>query len=237
MRIRSALASLASLAALLALTACQGSIQPPTDVPQGATVKGVAAPPVTSTTGAKAGASAAPAPPVSVAAKEPPVSAAAKEPPVSVTAKEPPRRTDVEIKSMTKDEIRGWREGRAMTLARVAEKNHYPAPYFALKLTSELALFEDQIAPMRAIHDALRRRAMQLGRQLLEEETKLQLYFEDQEKDPPKLEAIVRESARLRGEIRLMHLQADIETRKILNQDQLVKYEALRGSDPAEDGK
>jgi hypothetical protein len=138
---------------------------------------------------------------------------------------------------MTKDEIRAWREGRAMTLARVAEKNHYPAPYFALKMVSELALFEDQIAPMRAIYDTLRRRAMQLGRQLLDEETKLELYFEDQEKDPPKLEAIVRESARLRGEIRLLHLQADIETRKILSQDQLVKYEALRGNDPAEDGK
>jgi hypothetical protein len=220
-----------SLAIALALTACQGSIQPPTDVPQGATVNGVAAPPATSTTAATAASKPST---TSVAA------ASTAERPVvtpNAAAKEPPRRTDVELKAMTKDEIRAWREGRAMTQARVAEKNHYPAPYFALMMVWELALFEDQIAPMRAIHDTLRRRTMQLGRQLLEEETKLELYFEDQEKDPPKLEAIVRESARLRGEIRLMHLQADVETRKILNQDQLVKYEALRGFDPAEDGK
>jgi hypothetical protein len=216
-----------ALQVLTALTACQGSIQPPTDVPQGATVKGVAAPPATSTTGATA----------SKPAAAPPEARPAVAPPVNAAAKEPPRRTDVDLKGLTKEEIRGWREGRAMTQARVAEKNHYPAPYFALKMVSELALFEDQIAPMRAIHDTLHRRTMQLGRQLLDEETKLELYFEDQEKDPPKLAAIVRESARLRGEIRLMHLEADIETRKILSQDQLVKYEALRGFDPAEDGK
>jgi hypothetical protein len=227
MRTRS---SFFSLAVVLALTACQGSIQPPTDVPQGATAKGVAGAPATPTRGAT--------PPMSSTSTTSSTSSTSSTPPpASTAAKEPPRRTDVEIRTMTKDEVRGWREGRAMTLARAAEKNHYPAPYFALKMISELALFEDQIAPMRAIFDALHRRAMQLGRQLLEEETKLELYFEDQEKDPPKLEAIVRESARLRGEIRLLHLQADIETRKILSQDQLVKYEALRGVDPAEDGK
>ncbi len=224
------------------LFGCQGHIQPPSDVPAGMHVEGVpdknAKPAAPATSAAPAVPAPSPSAPAAPATTSPTSRAPAEAPAPAVKHEEKaeaPRR--IELKAFSKDEVRGLREGRALDFAVVAEKNHYPAPYYALRLVSQMALFEDQIAPLKAIYAALNGRTRSLGAQLLDQEARIERYFEDQENDPEKLERLVRESARLRGEIRLLHLQADIETRKIVKPGQLVNYEAERGRDPAEDGK
>jgi hypothetical protein len=143
-----------------------------------------------------------------------------------------------DIHALSADEIRGYAEGRAMRFARAAEKNHNPAPYFVLKYRSELGLFDEQLIPVKAILDHEHAQAARLGKELLADQAKVELMLgnptgvHDEE-----LAALVREIARINGEIRLIHIEADVATKKLLRSDQQVQYDAIRSYDPEEDGR
>jgi hypothetical protein len=143
-----------------------------------------------------------------------------------------------EIQALSKDEIRGYKEGRAMRFGRAAEKNHNPSPYFLLKYKSELALFDEQLVPAKAILDRERATASRLGKDLLADQGKLeQLLGNPAGVRDEEMAALVREIARIQGEIRLVHLQADVAAKKLLNSEQQVQYDAIRSYDPDEDGR
>lgn len=145
---------------------------------------------------------------------------------------------DREIQGLSKDEIRGYKEGRAMRLGRAAEKNHNPSPYFLLKYKSELGLFDEQTVPAKAILDRERTIASRLGKDLLVNQGKLeQLLGNPAGSHDDEVAALVREIARIQGEIRLVHLQSDVAAKKLLNSEQQVQYDALRSYDPDEDGR
>jgi hypothetical protein len=146
--------------------------------------------------------------------------------------------TSGEIRALSTDEIRGIAEGRALRFGRAAEKNHNPTPYFLIKYRSELALFDEQLIPAKAILDRERTQAAKLGKELLADQAKLELVLgaptgaRDEE-----VAALAREIARIQGEIRLVHLQADVAAKKLLNSDQQVQYDSIRSYDPDEDGR
>jgi hypothetical protein len=143
-----------------------------------------------------------------------------------------------EIQGLSKDEIRGYKEGRAMRFGRAAEKNHNPSPYFLLKYRSELGLFDEQTVPAKAILDRERAIASRLGKDLLENQGKLeQLLNNPAGSRDDEVAALVREIARIQGEIRLVHLQSDVAAKKLLNSEQQVQYDAIRSYDPDEDGR
>lgn len=143
------------------------------------------------------------------------------------------------LRGVSADEIRGFTEGRALRLARAAEKNHNPAPYYILKYRSELGLFDEQLTPARAILEQERAQASKLGKELLADEAKLEVLLANLSggNHDEQIAALTREIARLEGEIRLVHLQADVAAKKLLNSTQQVQYDALRSYDPAEDGR
>jgi hypothetical protein len=143
-----------------------------------------------------------------------------------------------EIQGLSKDEIRGYKEGRAMRFGRAAEKNHNPSPYFLLKYRSELGLFDEQTVPAKAILDRERAIASRLGKDLLENQGKLeQLLNNPAGSHDDEVAALVREIARIQGEIRLVHLQSDVAAKKLLSSEQQVQYDAIRSYDPDEDGR
>ncbi len=143
-----------------------------------------------------------------------------------------------EIQALSKDEIRGYKEGRAMRFGRAAEKNHNPSPYFLLKYRSELALFDEQLVPAKAILDRERSQASSLGKDLLAGQAKLEALLDNVNGSrDDEVAALVREIARIQGEIRLVHLQADVAAKKLLNSDQQVQYDSIRSYDPDEDGR
>ncbi len=78
------------------------------------------------------------------------------------------------IRALSADEIRGLTEGRALRFGRAAEKNQNPTPYFLLKYRSELALFDEQMTPARAIMESERAQASKLGKEMLADEAKLE---------------------------------------------------------------
>jgi hypothetical protein len=143
-----------------------------------------------------------------------------------------------DIHALSADEIRGLTEGRAMRFGRAAEKNHNPAPYFLLKYKSELALFDEQLIPAKAILDRERAQASKLGKELIADQAKLEGRLNDPNGSrDDEVAALVREIARIQGEIRLVHLQADVAAKKLLNSDQQVQYDSIRSYDPEEDGR
>lgn len=141
------------------------------------------------------------------------------------------------IHGVSADEIRGYTEGRALRFGRAAEKNHNPSPYYILKYKSELALFDEQLTPARAILDRERSQASKLGKELLADETKLETLLSTPGSREDQVAELTREIARLEGEIRLVHLEADVAAKKLLNSSQQVQYDAVRSYDPEEDGR
>ncbi len=141
------------------------------------------------------------------------------------------------LRGVSADEIRGYTEGRALRFGRAAEKNHNPSPYYILKYKSELALFDEQLTPARAILERERAQASRLGKELLADEAKLETLLATPGSREDQVADLTREIARLEGEIRLVHLEADVAAKKLLNSSQQVQYDAVRSYDPEEDGR
>jgi Spy/CpxP family protein refolding chaperone len=134
-----------------------------------------------------------------------------------------------EIKSLSATEIQGYLEGREMSLAKAAELNGYPDPAHVLEMGTQLQLTPHQ----RAKAEHLKRStkvAARLGHWLVEAERRLNLIFAKGEADDEKITVLVRQIGGLEAEIRLVHLRADIEMRRVLTADQIKKYEQERGS-------
>ncbi|HWP43937.1 MAG TPA: Spy/CpxP family protein refolding chaperone [Blastocatellia bacterium] len=134
-----------------------------------------------------------------------------------------------EIKALSPEEIKAYLEAQGMGLARAAELNHYPGPKHVLDLASELQLTETQAQEARSSFERMRREAARLGALIVERERELDRLFASRQIDASKLESLTREIARLQGELRLTHLKAHLEMRAALSDEQVKKYDHLRG--------
>ncbi len=106
----------------------------------------------------------------------------------------------------------------------------FPDPSSPLAYASELAMFEDQLAPLRALADRLRAQvaALEAGRGAAQ--AALEGELEKSDRDAAQIRALASEVARIDAESTLMQLEARLETRRILRPDQLVKLRALRSA-------
>jgi Spy/CpxP family protein refolding chaperone len=134
-----------------------------------------------------------------------------------------------ESKTLSADEVQGLLNGDGMGMARAAELNHYPGPRHVLDLTSQLQLSEAQRSKAQQIYDRMHDEAIHLGRAILFKEEELDNTFKKDEVDSNKLKTLVMETARLRGELRLVHLFAHLEMKRVLSRGQIEKYDELQG--------
>lgn len=137
-----------------------------------------------------------------------------------------PERT---IKSMPAERIEGLEEGRGLGYARPAELNGHPGPMHVLELAGELDLDDDQRRRTRALYETMRERATALGRELIEVEAEMDRAFADSDISRERLVELVSESARIEGQLRLVHLQAHLEQVELLDSKQVAEYMRLRG--------
>lgn len=137
------------------------------------------------------------------------------------------------IKAMSEDEVQGYLDGRGVGLALPAELNHYPGPRHALDLADSLKLTATQRKQFRDIYDPMHARALVLGRQLVDIETAIDSAFATRQMTAPKLGKLLRESARVTGELRLTHLEAHLRVFPLLTPAQVKEYDRLRGYDGA----
>lgn len=143
-----------------------------------------------------------------------------------------------EIRGLSAQEIEDLREGRGMGLARAAELNGFPGPRHVLDAAeaAQLSLTPAQLAAVKARFARMSAEARRLGENILREEQALEVAFRAGTLSEPALRARVGRLATLHGELRLVHLRAHLETRALLDPQQLHRYNVLRGYVGPEDG-
>jgi hypothetical protein len=141
------------------------------------------------------------------------------------------------VKALSDDEIAALRKGEGMGMAKAAELNGYPGPAHVLQLAGPLGLTDAQRRDVQAIFNRMSAAAKPLGGELIAQEQILDQLFATREITPDRLAAASTAIAELQGRLRAVHLSAHLETRALLNTDQIARYEQLRGyGDPQAPG-
>ena len=139
---------------------------------------------------------------------------------------------DVGLKGFSDEEIRGLLNGEGMGVAKAAELNHYPGPRHVLDLADHLHLSETQRTETQKIFDRMREEAVRYGKRVIEKEKQLENLFAGNNVNQNKIKKLIQEIARLRGELRFVHLQAHLAMKHILSPEQIKNYDLLRGYGP-----
>ena len=138
------------------------------------------------------------------------------------------------IKALSDEDVAALLKGEGMGFAKPAELNGYPGPKHVLDLAVQLKLTADQRQQVQAIFDRMSAAAKPLGAALVERERLLDQLFAKGDITPDRVAAETAGIGKLQGRLRSVHVAAHLETRALLNPDQIALYEHLRGySDPA----
>jgi hypothetical protein len=133
------------------------------------------------------------------------------------------------IKALSDDDLAALRNGEGMGMAKAAELNGYPGPKHVLDLAQQLKLTDAQRRDVQAIFDRMNATAKTLGGELIAQEQALDQLFAEGNMTPDRLAAATAAIAELQGRLRTVHLSAHLDTRALLNPDQIARYGHLRG--------
>src|SRR3970282_819017 len=89
-----------------------------------------------------------------------------------------------------------------------AERNGFPGPKHVLELKEKLGLTPDQIRQKQDLRRTVKRAAVTAGGNIVKAEEDLFQSFENGSVTEKSLQTRLHEIARMRGELRLLHLQA-----------------------------
>jgi Spy/CpxP family protein refolding chaperone len=134
-----------------------------------------------------------------------------------------------EIKALAGEEIAALLAGEGMGLALAAELNRYPGPRHVLDLADALKLTPVQREQVRGTFQSMQRQAIDLGRQIVEQERQLDHMFAARHIDDARLTEATSALGRLQGELRRVHLAAHLRTTAVLTDAQVKEYDVLRG--------
>ena len=133
------------------------------------------------------------------------------------------------IKSLSKQDVADYIDGKGMGFAKAAELNGYPGPAHVLELADKLALTPAQKARTEELFGRMQMRARELGVRLIEEERRLDELFASKTVSHQSLATAVSSIAAIQSELRATHLQAHLDQTAILNAAQKAEYSQLRG--------
>ena len=136
---------------------------------------------------------------------------------------------DREIKALSKSQIDGLLSGKGMGYAKAAELNGYPGPAHVLELKEELSLTADQRRKTEVIFSKMETAAKNLGANLVAAERALNDALTSKMIDESSLSELVKNIGDIESRLRTIHLSAHLQQTKILNNQQISKYMALRG--------
>ena len=131
--------------------------------------------------------------------------------------------------ALSPEEMEQYRAGAGMGYAKAAELNHFPGPMHVLELAGPLGLSAEQRAATERLMQAHKAEARALGAKLVAAEQALEQLFRSGTVGDAELAKAVGEAARLQGEYRLSHLETHRRMRALLNEEQVKRYDALRG--------
>jgi Spy/CpxP family protein refolding chaperone len=134
-----------------------------------------------------------------------------------------------DIKALSAEEVTQYLSGAGMGYAKAAELNGFPGPMHALELSDRLQLSDGQRAAIQRLMDEHKADARAIGVKLVEAEGAVEQLFRNGDVDPVVLAQGVRNAAALQGEYRLAHLETHRRMRALLTEEQVKRYDALRG--------
>ena len=134
-----------------------------------------------------------------------------------------------DVKALSGDDIKNYLEGNGMGFAKAAELNGVPGPKHILENESKLDLSSEQREAIQNAFERMKEQAVDLGRQIVENEKELESFFRQTEITSDAVRAQTRKIAELQGNLRAAHLEAHLEMKKILSPQQVEKYNRLRG--------
>ena len=134
-----------------------------------------------------------------------------------------------EIRGLNAQEIDDLRNGRGAGYARTAELNSYPGPRHVLDLGHELNLSAEQARQVELVFRQMEADAQRLGHEILRREAQLSNAFGGRSISEADLQAQVSGLASLYGELRAVHLRAHLAITPLLSDEQIARYNALRG--------
>jgi len=133
------------------------------------------------------------------------------------------------IKSLSPDDIAELRRGGGWGLARAAELNGVPGPVHLLELKADIGLNATQVSALENLYEQMKARAVDQGEKLIAQEQELEKLFSGRTVTDATLRASLKAIATARMELRYVHLATHLKTPDILSQDQIGKYNTLRG--------
>ena len=133
------------------------------------------------------------------------------------------------LKALSPEDIAALREGRGMGLSKPAELNRHPGPRHALDFAAELNLTPAQQREIQAIFDRMHTQAVALGERIVAQEQALEKLFIHTPAPALAVRQVTTDIGRLNGMLRFVHLQAHIDTTKVLTPAQIESYDRLRG--------
>lgn len=134
-----------------------------------------------------------------------------------------------EIKALSAEDIEAYLTGQGMGFAKAAELNGYAGPKHVLELAGELELTAEQRTRTQALFASMQTKAVALGRQLVDEERKLDRLFAGAGITQDSLQQSVARIGALQADVRAAHLEAHLEQARILTPEQRAHYQRLRG--------
>lgn len=134
-----------------------------------------------------------------------------------------------DIKSLSEQDLIDLRSGSGWGLALAAELNGVPGPAHLIELREQIGLTSEQVAAMQTIYDDMQTEAQAAGKQFIEAEAAIEAGFRDREMSPQTLRELIEISASARAELRYVHLSRHLETPPLLTDQQIERYNTLRG--------
>jgi Spy/CpxP family protein refolding chaperone len=134
-----------------------------------------------------------------------------------------------DIKALSPDEVKQYLAGAGMGYAKSAELNRYPGPMHALELADKLDLSPEQRQKTQALMATHKAEARAIGAKLVAAEGALEALFRSGAVEQDQLQKAVQQVAALQGEYRLSHLETHRRMRGLLTDEQVGRYDHLRG--------
>lgn len=119
--------------------------------------------------------------------------------------------------------------GAGWGLAKPAELNGYPGPAHVLELAGELDISPEQREKVQAIFEKMQKAAIETGKRYIAAEADVDAVFRSGAATRETVADAVAKAAQWRGQLRLVHLDAHLETASVLNSEQRQRYSQLRG--------
>ena len=134
-----------------------------------------------------------------------------------------------DIKALSPQEVQDYLQGKGMGYAKSAELNHYPGPAHVLELADQLGLTAEQRDATARLANAHHAEAKAIGLKRVDAEWQLDALFRSGKADERSVADAVRSAAILEGDYRLSHLETHRRLRALLTEEQVKRYDELRG--------